>query len=152
MKFHKQKFLHDPDNSVYGDCHRTAIACLLDLDPDDVPHFLHDGCDAKEFERRENDFLERLGYSMFRMAYSCALEDALSSVGSCNPGVIHLLAGKSPRGACHTVICCDGRIIHDPHPDGSGVVAPCGEDGFYWFSVLIPISMTRKSGNCRAAT
>ena len=28
---------HDPANGVYGDCGRTAIACLLDLHPS--PHF-----------------------------------------------------------------------------------------------------------------
>lgn len=146
MKFHKQRFRHDPEKGVFGDCHRTAIACLLDLELDDVPHFLHDGCDAIEFNRREGEFLERRGFALFQMAYVGDLGDVLVSVGTCNPGVIHLLAGKSPRGTCHTVVCCDGRIIHDPHPDGGGIVAPCGDDGYYWFSVLVPRSMTLKVG------
>ena len=39
MKFHKQLYRHDPENGVWGDCYRTAWACLLDLEPEDVPHF-----------------------------------------------------------------------------------------------------------------
>ncbi len=37
-----QRNHHDPANGIYGDCHRAAIASLLELPMDDVPHF----CDA----------------------------------------------------------------------------------------------------------
>ena len=39
MTPHKQLIKHDPENGQWGDCGRTAIACLLDLHPSDVPHF-----------------------------------------------------------------------------------------------------------------
>ena len=35
----RQLFRHEPHNVIYGDCHRTAIACLLDMEPWQVPHF-----------------------------------------------------------------------------------------------------------------
>ena len=40
MKFYKQLHKHDPDNGVWGDCHRTAIGCLLDIEPELIPNFL----------------------------------------------------------------------------------------------------------------
>ena len=39
MRPQQQKFKHDPANGSYGDCFRTALACILDLDRDEVPHF-----------------------------------------------------------------------------------------------------------------
>jgi len=39
MRPQKQKFAHKPDEGVFGDCFRTALAAILDLDRDDVPHF-----------------------------------------------------------------------------------------------------------------
>ena len=56
----KQMFLHDPDNGVWGDCQRTAIACILDRDVEDVPHFFHDGCDGKTADKRIDDWLARV--------------------------------------------------------------------------------------------
>jgi len=38
MKFYKQKYLHDPGNGVIGDCYRTAIGCILEIDPMELPH------------------------------------------------------------------------------------------------------------------
>jgi hypothetical protein len=34
---------HDPENGTWGDCFRTCIACLLDVDPATVPHAYADG-------------------------------------------------------------------------------------------------------------
>jgi hypothetical protein len=30
---------HDPDNGTFGDCHRCCVAAILDLAPEEVPHF-----------------------------------------------------------------------------------------------------------------
>src|SRR5437879_5835280 len=43
LRMQKQRFQHDPDGGVWGDCHRTAIACALGLPRDEVPHFCDDG-------------------------------------------------------------------------------------------------------------
>ncbi len=38
MKNLKQIVKHDPDNDQYGDCYRSAIACILDYDSvEEVP-------------------------------------------------------------------------------------------------------------------
>lgn len=137
MKFHKQRFLHDPDNGQYGDCHRTAIACILDLELDDVPHFLYDNCDGNEFDRREREFLSKRGLIMINIPFAGTLDEVLQSIKHNSPGAVFLLAGKSPRGTCHSVVCFDGKIIHDPHPDGGGVVAPCSD--YWWAQFLSPV-------------
>jgi hypothetical protein len=43
VRFTKQLFRHKPDEGVFGDCFRTAIACILELDAiptEDVAHAL----------------------------------------------------------------------------------------------------------------
>ncbi len=37
MLQHRQLFLHEPERRSFGDCHRTALACLLNLPPEEVP-------------------------------------------------------------------------------------------------------------------
>lgn len=139
MKFHKQKFLHDPDNGVYGDCHRTAIACLLDLEQDEVPHFLYDGCDAVEFKRREKEFLNSRGLNLFEVDYGGEIKDVMNYIASVNPNIPYLLYGKSPRGTCHTVVCVNNKMMHDPHPDDTFVCAPCGSEAYYRIAILTPL-------------
>lgn len=128
---HKQKFRHDPANGVYGDCYRTAVACCLGLDRDAVPHVYHDGCDGEEGERRMTTFLRSVGVVKIDILYQGGISVILPAVGHMNPGVYHLLCGKSRNGVGHCVVCRDGKIVHDPALDDSGIVAPA-DDGLYW--------------------
>jgi hypothetical protein len=62
MTPYKQLVKHDPFNGQYGDCARTAIACLLNMHPSEVEHFLEDGCaDGEVFWRRVNGWLSARG-------------------------------------------------------------------------------------------
>ena len=54
MTPHKQLNRHRPEEGVFGDCYRTAIACLLDLRPQDVPH-VADTSTMAEQDRRMRD-------------------------------------------------------------------------------------------------
>lgn len=56
MKFHKQRFLSDKANGIFVDCMRTAIACILDLEMDDVPHFLEGGVNYSVFMKEFMSF------------------------------------------------------------------------------------------------
>lgn len=38
MQYHKQLNKRDPENGVFGDCYRTAVACILDKHPSEVIH------------------------------------------------------------------------------------------------------------------
>jgi len=33
----------------------------------------------------------------------------------------HLISGISPRGIAHSVVGLNGEIVHDPHPDRTGL-------------------------------
>ncbi len=132
---HKQKFLHDPDNGIYGDCHRTALASLLDLPIDSVPHFMVNNPDGGKFRKHQREFLAKLGLYPIEICYDHELENFLSGIDLCNSGIKFLLSGQSANGTNHTVIAGEGKILHDPARDDSGIVGPC-DDGFYWVTFI----------------
>lgn len=137
----KQLFRHDPANGVYGDCHRTAIACLLDLEPDQVPHFGSDYTDSEAFHRREKEWLASNGWCAVSNAFDAPLDLVLRAQASINPDVYYLLGGKSRTGCGHTVIACGDCIVWDPSLDDSGIVGPFDSDGFYWVTWLVSTRM-----------
>jgi hypothetical protein len=141
MKYHKQTILHDPKNGSYGDCYRTALACILDLDPHEVPHFMH-GLSNDEgalFEARVDQWLQPLGYSKIVVAFAAdlALPDLLSNLAINSPHNYFLLGGQTPRGngVGHIVVGYHDKVIHDPHPSNCGVNQPM-PDGFYWITYI----------------
>ena len=174
MTPHKQLLLHDPDNGVYGDCYRTALGCLLDMPPEQVPHFLENlGADSTgtEWQAARDLWLAEQGYRRLRIGFQPATEAAveiiremvtedggdpdtdvypaglpglLQMMGHVNPGIYYLLVGMSSSGVNHVVIGCGDEIVHDPHPSNVGVVAPIEEFGMYEFEFLIPLGLTRR--------
>lgn len=138
MLYHKQTIKHDPEHGKYGDCFRTALACLLHVRPEDVPHFMEMYPDTEKLWPAVNAWLtDYFGYALFGVPYAGTLEEVLTLNASINPGIVYLLAGESPRGVTHQVICENDKIIHDPAPDGGGLIGPCVEDGYYWVNVLV---------------
>lgn len=117
----EQLILHDPDNNIFGDCFRAVLASLLEKDCRDVPHFLRDNCDSSIFLARINDYL--LQYNL------CWIEFPIFEVkiwkersGIIRP-VYHEICDVSPRfpNTFHSVVGCDGEVIHDPHPTKLGL-------------------------------
>lgn len=140
MKFQKQKFRHDPASGLYGDCHRTAIACILDLDASDVPHFMHPDVSATGDAAHiaAEAWLNERGLTQINMLFDgkCSVDDILSTVKNVNPharGTCFILGGQSRNGCNHSVVCCDGEIVCDPSIDNSGIIGPC-DDGWYWLT------------------
>lgn len=138
MKPQKQAFRHDPENGVYGDCYRTAIACMLDMERDEVPHFYEGDPPVDVFNKRAADFLATRGLTTFLVAFD-DFESMLNTMQVCNPNINYIVSGTSPRGTCHAVIGHGDKIIHDPHPDGGDLVAPCS-DGLYWIEIFTPLA------------
>lgn len=136
MKPQKQLFRHRPEQGVYGDCHRTAIACVLDLEAGDVPHFM-DGGDAPLAHDRCEAWLNERGISTIEILFdgSMPVENILSTISGMNRRgrPAFLLQGTSANGFRHFVACCDGEIVCDPSLDDSGIIGPC-DDGFYWLT------------------
>lgn len=137
MKYHKQTILHDPANGKWGDCFRTCLACLLDLDPHEVPHFMHGGdLDMGEVWASVDEWLSERGLQRAVFAFQADVDEVLQTMGHMNPTVAYMLMGESPRGTNHEVVARGGEIVNDPHPEGGGLVGPA-DNGFVYVEMLV---------------
>jgi len=132
---------HDPDNGVWGDCHRVCFAMILGLEAEEVPHFYEEGPDP-DFEEvqkeRIKSFLRSRGLVEFHIGYSVSChDDILYTIGAMTPDGAYILGGTSTRGCGHSVVCLGDKIFHDP--TGSGIVGPM-KDGYFWVTIFSPIS------------
>lgn len=126
----------DVGGPVLGDCWRTAIACLLDLDhPGDVPHFVEihrdDEATSLDWWEASKRFVEtaRPGVTLECYAPTFPVYD-----GDWPSRVI--ASGPSPRGPfAHSVLvhAKDGTLAWDPHPSRAGLAGPPTD-----IAVLIP--------------
>lgn len=130
---------HRPEEGLYGDCHRTAIAVLLGRDRDEVPHFAHDDPGSQVFQERVKDWLQSQGMMEVSFIFNGTddLGTILTSINTLNPGVPFLLGGRSRTGVNHTVVCQDGEIACDPSQTGAGIIGPTEPDGFYWVTFIV---------------
>lgn len=150
MLVQKQLFRHKPEEGIYGDCHRTALAALFDMDAREVPHFNEGNPSSEEFNRRDAAWLKAQGYVKYNMVFPAAeLDDVLQTMKSLNPGIYYLLAGTSRTGVDHSVVCLDDQIICDPSLTDSGIIGPCA-DGYYWVTVLVPLRFTEHQHSQRS--
>jgi hypothetical protein len=129
VAFHKQLFRHDPENGLHGDCYRTAVACILGLEPADVPH-VYDGTDDDTGVQRMRAWLAERGMALIGINFdaSVPLAALLEAAGRASGGLPYLLTGKSRNGCSHVVVCEGDTIIHDPALDNSGIVGPAGDE------------------------
>lgn len=152
MTPYKQLYRHRPDEGSVGDCFRTAIACLLDIEPELVPHVMEDAFNEPESAEtahvRMNSYLiEHHGlYHMefpLRVVQDGPPTDVMQHVKRYNGNVHYLLTGLSANEVAHTVVCTGDRIVHDPSIDCSGIIGPLDNDGewFYWLGFLLPSRM-----------
>lgn len=144
MKLQKQKYLHDPENGTWGDCDRTAVACILGYDRDEVPHFFEGlskepgGSEIKEAYRKREKWLAERGIEKITLTYESEdFEHLLRAVSNNNPGRPFLFTGGSRNGTGHVVICRSAEIIWDPAIDDSGIVGPHPVSGVYTIEFLI---------------
>lgn len=138
---YKQLIDHDPENGKYGDCGRTAIACLLDMKPENVPHFWGNNSDKIGVMGHKacNNWLSKHGYAIFCIPYKdTSLQQLLDTQAHFNPGIYYMVIGTSKLGCNHVVICKGNEIVHDPSKVNSGIVGPCS-DGTYWIELLVKL-------------
>lgn len=109
-----------------GNCMSACIASLLELPIERVARFIREPGDTHIFQwaERLDDFLAPFGLY--------ALHFAADPERAAFPGVLHIMTGISPRGRPHAVIGKGRRIVHDPHPDKTGLVSVDG------FCLLVP--------------
>jgi hypothetical protein len=132
VKFNKQLIKHDPENGQWGDCFRTAISCLLDLEPQDVPHFCDNDADARAVVGNTRAWLAQRGLSYIEIPYDAEPDVVLQCMAQLGPEQHWILGGRSTK-ADHVVVCCGGKIINDP--SGNGIVGRCS-DGYTWVCLI----------------
>lgn len=130
---HIQRVRHDPADGIYGDCYRTAIAMVLGVEPEDVPHFCDSEADAIWRERRDA-WLARKGLCAIELPWGSNLDLVLEQASLTFAGAVVTISGMSPRGTLHECVIYRGKL-YDPHPDGGGLVAP-HDDGNYWMHII----------------
>lgn len=86
-----------------GNCLQAAVASLLDLPLDEVPHF----AEIDDWNGAFDDFAEQHG---FRLAYTVTQTPEFG-----------LAFGLSARGVAHSVVYRDGTEVWDPHPSRDGL-------------------------------
>lgn len=149
MMRHKQMYLHNPEQLQFGDCHRTAFACLLNIPVEDSPHFIGEyerrkaadpDDESYNWQQHQEEWLNGLGYTTADISYDGTqpLESLFQYMHARNPEILYLLGGESPRGTNHTVVCRGGGFEHDPHPDGGFIVGPM-DNGMYEVTFILPL-------------
>jgi len=127
-----QEFLLKSEIGQRGDCARAVIASPLDLPISDVPHFAQIANDTGQpFYGQIGDFLEARGLEMlWHVNPIYHTKDGVD--------VYHEIAGPSPRGngVWHAVVGCNGKIVHDPHPDRTGLA---GNPREWRYSFLVEV-------------
>ena len=145
MTPHIQRIKHRPSEGQYGDCYRTAIACLLDMEPEEVPHFY--GKDMKEQDILASEWLLSQGYNIFTISFSgeLTLDDLLYSVAFNNPNIYYLVTAASSV-TNHVFIAFNDKIVHDPSGRNETPSGPC-DDNYYWIQVLVPLQICALAAN-----
>lgn len=135
----KQQIMHGGEEN--GDCLRAAVASLMKLPLGEVPHFCSRENEAKGWVELMQEWFAARGYAVCELQYGDWVHSVL-------PGAYYLLSGRSPRfpDEYHVVIAQEGQVVHDPHPDDSGVLEPTND--MPWlvmlFIPLVPASLVSR--------
>lgn len=150
MKFHTQTSLEP------GNCFQTAVACLLDVEPEEVPDQLVN--DAKRVTHPDgsatwegphyvtalNAYL-RTHHGLAYMEVHYPIELFTHAVQLREPGY-HLMTGRTVRSPVnnsrHVVVGRFGELVWDPHPSRAGLI----EDVNYAFLLPFPQSWKKIPG------
>lgn len=108
-------------DGIPGDCFRTAIACLLGRQRDDVPHF---GLRLSWWEETRRWIRENDGRDLYYVDAAEPEHWDLIPGAEAGPDDLMLLGGPSPRGPFGHVVVGrrDGTVVWDPHPSRAGLV------------------------------
>jgi hypothetical protein len=121
-------------NSLYpkGNCWQTAVACVLEVDPDTMPSQVD-----SYYEDKRDD-----GSVVLRMSYNNPLQAYLKkhhglayvefhypeeAFANIRVRGYHIMTGETVRsadynGMRHVVVGKDGQVVWDPHPSRAGLI------------------------------
>lgn len=115
-----------------GNCMQAAVASILNLTLDDVPNFIDHARDD------DHELPEDVPPAWFESLLGFLVSRGYSLVVTTVPlPGLGLMSGRSPRGPwTHLVVAEGPDVVHDPHPDRTGVTEPDS----WWY--LVPLDPT----------
>jgi hypothetical protein len=100
-----------------GNCLNACLASILEIPLEDVPWF----GTGPFWEERQNKWLAQFDLVAIDIKVDSFYKGDLRFLG------FHLINGPSPRGTgenefWHSVVGYQGKMVHDPHPSGDGLL------------------------------
>jgi hypothetical protein len=124
-----------------GNCFAACIASIFELpSADDVPNF----CSiAEDWVKAASDWCaEKFGFALIALRYPPEEQYADSAAYMMDffghSGAYVICGVRTTRGHLHAVIYRGGKLVHDPHPEGSEIVGRV-ED----FTILFPLDVAK---------
>jgi len=97
-------------------CYAACIASITGIPLDEVPHPVESDFSPQAWCLYRNTLVRFLRYRGWWLAYIPVATEWGPPKGYA------IISGNSPRGTGHSCVALDGKIIHDPHPEGGGLV------------------------------
>lgn len=135
MRLQHQTTFGGPDapDEEKGNCYPVAIASLLGVDAGRVPNFIR----ADDYVDETAAWLAERGLAI--IGFEC---NPVEHVEQWRDRVTTIASGRSPRGDWqHAVLWRGGKLLHDPHPSGDGIV---GEPTYYEVLIVIDPDLLRQ--------
>lgn len=103
-----------PNGQPTGNCFPACVASIMGLSLEDVPFFSTRSQDAQL--AHANSWLKKFNLKLVMTPNTSDHKHP--------PGIHYMMRGLSPRlkGLYHIVVGRDGQMVHDPHPDNTGLV------------------------------
>lgn len=125
MKTHTQTLLVHLHGT--GNCYQTTLACLLDAEIYQLPNIecwfdFEDWFDVLQKFLKGKYSVREVASIELIMYHKIKIHDSTIPFPERFNGVEYMVTDKSPRGINHVVIYRNGEMIHDCHPDRSGVI------------------------------
>jgi hypothetical protein len=98
-----------------GNCFEACIASLLEIPLHSVPDFPRD---EAPFILAVQQFLRE--YGLFYI--QTPIDDLAIAPAFASGFTWHTMEGISERGGNHACVGLNGKLVHDPHPGGRGLV------------------------------
>jgi len=111
-----QTILTTTPGTIHGDCFATCVASILDLDRQEVPHFMETDPWWPGFQKW-----------LFARGLDCEARKGTGPNGEVTefPTGYWIGSGRSPNADCnHAVVMLDDQLAHDPNPSRRGLASP----------------------------
>lgn len=109
-------------NLVPGNCWQTAVACILDVEPDALPDQVEIEVAGRSYHNAINAYLAK----HHDLIYAPLADFEWGAIATIHPPGYHLMIGPTERtgtsGSHHVVVGRDGVALWDPHPSRAGLL------------------------------